>query len=114
MVVVEVGVGGNGRQKRADGPTKGVAAGRGEVHSWLLQKLELVGTGVEGVLSDVRQLTDERDNIRATFDDLTVKLIRLQVGYHHIPAQVPPCTCRDLVLLGTTDDQAQTLRTLIC
>ena len=44
-----------------------------------LQKLEAVDTGIEGVQSDVRQLTDERDNIRSTFDDLTLKVIHLQV-----------------------------------
>ena len=45
----------------------------------LLQKLEVVDTGIEAVQSDVRQLSAERDNIRSTFDDLTTKLIHVQV-----------------------------------
>ena len=36
-------------------------------------------TGIEGVQMDVRQLTEERDNIRSTYNDLTRKLIRVQV-----------------------------------
>ena len=36
-------------------------------------------TAVESVQSDVRLLTDQRDRIRRTFNDLTLKLIHSQV-----------------------------------
>jgi len=44
-----------------------------------LQKLETVEAGVEMIQTDMRQLTNERENIRSTFDDLTLKVIRTQV-----------------------------------
>ena len=46
----------------------------------LVKRLEAVETAVESVQTDLRQLTDERDNIRSTFNDLTLKLIHSQVG----------------------------------
>jgi len=54
-----------------------------------VQRLGEVETGMESVLTDVKQLSDERDNIRSTFDDLTLKLIhsqasRLRSLYTHI------------------------------
>jgi len=52
------------------------------VGGWL-QKLEVVDAGIGSVQTDVRRLTEERDNIRSTFDDLTVKVIHLQVIYTH-------------------------------
>ena len=48
------------------------------VVGWL-QKLETVEAGVEMIQTDMRQLTNERENIRSTFDDLTLKVIRTQV-----------------------------------
>jgi len=53
-----------------------------DVVGWLVQRLEVMETSMERVQSDVRQLTDERDNIRSTFNDLTLKLIHGQVRYH--------------------------------
>jgi len=41
-------------------------------------------TAVESVQSDVRLLTDERDSIRRTFNDLTLKLIHSQVDSRHL------------------------------
>ena len=43
---------------------------------------------VESVQSDVHLLTDERDSIRRTFNDLTLKLIHSQV----YSVQWPGCT----------------------
>ena len=51
----------------------------------MVQRLEVTETAVESIQTDVRQLTDERENIRNTFNDLTVKLINSQVCSTHPP-----------------------------
>jgi len=55
----------------------------GLLRCWF-QRLETVETAVESVQTDVRQLTEERDNVRNTFNDLTLKLINSQVSWHHV------------------------------
>ena len=44
-----------------------------------VQRLEVVEAGVESVQTDVRELTEERQNIRRAFNDLTVQLANCQV-----------------------------------
>ena len=50
----------------------------------MLQRLGAMETAVESVQMDVRQLTDERDNIRSTFNDLTLNLIHNQVSSYYM------------------------------